>query len=169
MSQSVPCSTKLINMLETHKAIATRWPPSRHLASTYVRILPKTNPRYRDYGTRVVLVFLNIWQLSPEYEISVQNMKNYRAQTPQNLALTKILQNFRKMSTSQLLDHCTALWDHFNKGTHRSTAHLVFTERHLVTNIYALQYFVCREKTIGSKISSIYPVCWSLGIIGKKT
>ena len=28
-------------------------------------------------------------------------MKNYRAQTPQNLTLTKILQNFRKTSTSQ--------------------------------------------------------------------
>ena len=27
-------------------------------------------------------------------------MKNYQAQTPQNLVLTKILQNTRKMSTS---------------------------------------------------------------------
>ena len=37
------------------------------------------------------------WSLNRQFQC--KSMKNYRAQTPQNLALTEILQNFRKTST----------------------------------------------------------------------
>ena len=36
-----------------------------------------------------------------EWQFQCHSMKNYQTQTPQNLALTKILQNFSKTSTSQ--------------------------------------------------------------------
>ena len=76
--------------------------------------LPQTSPEVRN---RDVLIFLNFPHFSPErtqtwslgatesevwignFYVKVKKKKKYRAQTPQNLALTKNLQNFNKTST----------------------------------------------------------------------
>ena len=58
---------------------------------------------------RSVLVFLNCSHFSPDLtqtwsfpiQTSLSVAPKLQAQTPQNLAITKILQNFRKTSTPQ--------------------------------------------------------------------
>ena len=83
-------------------------------------ILESCTIRQNHCEFRGVLIFLNFWQFSLERtqteslgttvsEFWIDNFmlkqKNYRPQTPQNLALTKIIQRFRKTSTLKVLSN----------------------------------------------------------------